>query len=100
MPPATNRWFQDHRVWVEVFALFNLAGLAPDILLAHRVNLFHHPAEYVPLVFSLAAPLALGPAIWALARNRLRFWRVSGNIVGWMGVVVGVAGMVWHLDSQ
>lgn len=100
MPQATSRWHRDHRVWVELFALFNLAGLAPDIFLAHRVNLFHHPAEYLPLVYSLATPLVLVPTVWALSHGHLRFWRISGHVVGWFAVTIGIAGMLWHLDSR
>jgi hypothetical protein len=87
-------------MWVELFALFNLGGLAPDILLAHSVNLFHARMEYVPLVFSLAAPLALIPAVWALARGRLRLWRALGHAVGWLSVIIGITGLVLHLESQ
>lgn len=94
-----QRWFHDHRMWLELYALINLFGLAPDIFLAHSVNLFDDWVEYVPLVFSLAVPLALVPAVWALPRGRWRVWRVSGNLVGWSSVIVGIAGLVLHLDS-
>jgi hypothetical protein len=87
-------------VWVELFALVNLAGIAPDIYLAHSVNYFHHAAEYVPLYFSILAPILLLPAFWALATGRSGLWRGLGNIVGWASVLVGVTGMVLHLKSQ
>lgn len=94
-------WRRDHRLWIEVFALLNLAGLAPDIYLAHSTNSFRHPAEYVPLIFSLAAPLALLPAmIFLRALSRPKPWRILGYIVGWAAVAVGVAGLVLHLESQ
>ncbi len=35
-----NRWYLDHRLWLEAFALVNLAFLSLDIYLAHSVNHF------------------------------------------------------------
>jgi hypothetical protein len=98
--PRKAAWLGRPGAWVELFALFNLAGLAPDIFLAHSVNLFRARAEFAPLVFSLAAPLVLGPALWFLARGRLGPWRVLGHVVGWSSVAVGIAGLLLHLDSQ
>ena len=98
---ANLSWRRDHRLWIEVFVLLNLAGLAPDIYLAHSTNSFRHPAEYVPLIFSLATPLALLPAlIFLRTLSRPKPWRVLGYIVGWTAVVVGIAGLVMHLESQ
>lgn len=99
MPPAT-KWYFRPLVWVELFALINLGGIAPDIFLAHSVNYFHHKAEYVPLYFSIAAPILLAPALWALATGRLRLWARLGNVVGWASVLIGITGMVLHLKSQ
>jgi hypothetical protein len=95
-----NKWYRSHRMWVELFALFNLAGLAPDIFLAHSVNLFHSWIEFVPLAFSIAAPMALIPAVWLLARERFTAWRYLGYAVGWASVSIGVGGLVLHLESQ
>ncbi len=95
-----SKWYRSPRMWVELFAWFNLAGLTPDIFLAHSVNLFHAPAEFAPLAFSLGAPLALIPAVWALAHGRLRPWRLLGHIVGWSAVAIGITGLVLHLESQ
>jgi hypothetical protein len=93
-------WFRRPRAWVEIFVLFNLGGLAPDIFLAHSVNRFHSAAEYTPLVFSIAAPVLLLPALLALAKNWLGLWRWLGFIVGATSVCIGVTGMVLHLQSQ
>jgi len=98
--PLENKWYLRPRLWVEVFALFNLGGLVPDIFLAHSVNYFHHKAEYVPLVFSFIAPVLLIPALWALATSRLKLWRALGNGVGWTSVLIGIVGLVLHLESQ
>jgi len=99
MPPAV-KWFQRPRAWLEFFALFNLAGLAPDIFLAHSTNSFRTRAEYIPLIFSLVAPVILLPAIGLLAGARLAAWRWLGQIVGWTSVAIGIAGLVLHLRSQ
>src|SRR5689334_8408421 len=95
-----TRWFSSPQMWVELFALFNLAGLAPDIFLAHSVNLFHSRAELVPLIFSLIAPLVLLPAIWCLAHSRQGPWRILGHVVGGSSVIIGITGLVLHLESQ
>jgi hypothetical protein len=99
MQPA-NRWYRSPRMWVELFALFNLGGLAPDIFLAHSTNFFRHDTEYIPLAFSLISPLILLPAVVSLVRGRLHWWRRLGFIVGWGAVVIGITGLVWHLESQ
>lgn len=80
--------------------LLNLGGLAPDIFLAHSVNAFHSRAEYAPLIFSLVAPALLLPALWALATGWLTLWRWLGFIVGGTAVLMGITGLVLHLQSQ
>src|ERR1044071_3915217 len=100
VPPADNKWWRRRSAWVEFFALFNLAGLTPDIFLAHKVNYFREPAEYVPLGFSIVAPLVLVVALWGYATGRPRFWRILGLIVGWGSVLIGIMGLLLHLESQ
>ena len=94
------KWYRSPRMWVELFALSNLAGLAPDIFLAHSTNFFRHRTEYIPLVFSIASPILLMPAVFLLARGQLRWWRTLGYMVGWASVLIGIAGLVLHLESQ
>jgi len=98
--PVMKPFLRRPRTWVEIFVLFNLAGLAPDIFLAHSVNHFHAGAEYIPLVFSLAAPVLLVLALAALAKSWLQPWRALGHLVGWTSVLVGLTGLVLHLQSQ
>jgi hypothetical protein len=95
-----NNWLRQPRTWVELFALFNLGGLAPDIFLAHSTNAFHSRAEFAPLIFSLAAPAILLPAMWALAKGKHSVWRSLGNVNGWVSVFIGIVGLVLHLKSQ
>lgn len=99
MPPET-KWYRNPRLWVELFALTNLAGLAPDIFLAHSTNYFRHSTEYVPLVFSALSPLLLIPAVVLFLRGKIGGWRILGHIVGWGSVIIGVTGLVLHLESQ
>jgi hypothetical protein len=90
---------RDRRLWVEAFVLFNLAGLVFDIYIAHSINRFHHPAEYVPLYFAAAATTAMAAAIiWE--SQRPAWWRYIGHIVGWLAILIGLAGVVLHLESQ
>jgi hypothetical protein len=92
-------WRTDHQLWIEAFVLVNFAGLVPDIFLAHSQNRFAHPAEYVPMIFSVAAAVALAAVL--LLRYRVpTVWRDVGHLIGWGAVVVGVTGVILHLDSQ
>jgi hypothetical protein len=95
-----SSWYLQPRAWLEAFALVNLGFLAPDIYLAHSTNLFRHAAEYVPFLFSLAAPVVLLAAAVAAWRGSPRGWRALGYVVGWGAVVVGVAGLILHLESR
>jgi len=93
--------WRDPVAWVEVYCLGNLSFLAVDILIAHSVNDFRRPQEYIPLVFSLLTPLLLGAAILSWLRFRNVFlWRSLGYAVGWVAVLVGTSGSIFHLDSH
>ncbi|EPX60879.1 hypothetical protein D187_001531 [Cystobacter fuscus DSM 2262] len=79
------------------FALGNLAFLGVDILLAHAANDFALAAEWVPVAFSIVAPLLLLPGLvserlWA--RTRAVDVAVALGSIG-----VGVVGMILHLHS-
>ncbi|HEY2819712.1 MAG TPA: hypothetical protein VGJ06_01620 [Candidatus Acidoferrum sp.] len=88
-------------LWLEVFGAFNFLCLTGDIALAHSENHFRARAEYVPLWFSLiAAVLLIGALIARLRSNRLGLWNYLGRLVGWASILVGTAGVVYHLDSQ
>ena len=99
--PQANSWWHDHRRWVELFVLVNVSFLALDIYLAHSVNRFLEPAEYVPLYFSLAAPAVLLIALIAdWIQPRAAVWRDLGYLVGWLAISIGLAGVLLHLDSR
>jgi hypothetical protein len=94
-------WVFDVQLLLELFVASNLAVLAGDIVLAHSVNRFQKPAEYIPLYFSAGAPVLLTGGM--LAKWRWRFeaaWRDTGLLVGWLAVLVGLAGVLYHLESS
>lgn len=99
MAEASDRWWARPQIWVELFVILNIGFLTLDIYLAHSVNQFRNPAEYIPLVFSAAAPFLL---VFALA-VRYRWpavWKDLGYFVGWAAVLIGLAGVILHLQSH
>jgi hypothetical protein len=95
------KWYRDHRLWLEAFVLVNLAFLSLDIYVAHSVNHFRNEAEYIPFYFSLAAPpvLLVGLVLGDLFGYRAA-WRDLGYLVGWASTLIGLTGVVLHLDSR
>lgn len=94
-------WRSDYVLWIELFVLSNLAFLALDIYIAHSENAFQRSAEYVPLGFSLLAPPLLLIAVVSRERGRPEWlWRALGYIVGWISVGIGLAGVIYHLESR
>ena len=103
-----DKWWADPLGHVELFAVANIAFLAADIGLAHAINAFANPAEWIPVGFSLIAPFILGasmllgglrPARSDEGSAARRFARALGLTVGWGAVTVGIAGLFFHLDS-
>jgi hypothetical protein len=95
------RWAHDPQLWVELFATANLGILAADIYIAHSVNQFGVKAEYVPLYFSIAAAAALAIAVvlgWV--GHMRRTWRWTGIVIGWAAILVGLVGVLYHLDCR
>lgn len=86
-------WFM-----VELFVLLNLAFLTFDIYLAHSTNDFREKAEYIPLYFSAGAPIALLVGLLCEKRRR-RVWKLAGYVVGWIAILIGLTGVILHLDS-
>jgi len=99
MRPAHQTWRNDHLLWVEAFVISNFAFLVLDIYLAHSVNAFRHWAEYIPLYFSMGAPLLLTIALVARSCGRVGLWVALGHVVGWSALTVGLAGVLFHLQS-
>ncbi len=92
-------WLRDQVLWVETFAVFNLAFLSLDIYIAHSVNSFRRGAEYIPLCFSIISPVLLAGGIFARHRAKPKLWKVLGHVVGWSSLAIGLAGVLYHLES-
>jgi hypothetical protein len=99
MAEASECWWASQKILVEVFAILNLGFLTFDIYLAHSVNQFRNPAEYIPLIFSASAAMVL---IFGLAVRRWRpgAWKYLGYLAGWVAVLVGLSGVIFHLQSS
>jgi hypothetical protein len=94
-------WIAAEDLWLEVFIIFNFVCLAGDVTLAHAENHFRNAAEYIPLWFSMAAAATLIVSMVFRTRN---IWpsvsRDLGYLVGWLSIVVGAAGVFYHLNSS
>jgi hypothetical protein len=99
MAAPAERWWNDPQLWVEGFAILNIGFLTFDIFLAHSVNQFRNRAEYIPLFFSATAPVVLLVALYFRKRRPI-VWKVLGQIVGWAAIVVGLTGVILHLESH
>ena len=89
-------WWSPRRA-LALFALSNVAFLAVDILLAHRMNAFAHPVEWLPVAFSVVATAALVPGAAGSDRTVVQW---AERAVGWLSIAVGVSGMIFHLQSH
>ena len=94
-----ERWLMNPQMWVELFALVNIGFLTFDIYLAHSVNSFRARAEYIPLFFSAVAPLFLIVGLISRYR-RPKIWKWLGYLVGWAAILVGLTGVILHLESH
>jgi len=99
MGASNERWWTQPELWVEVFTIVNIGFLTFDIYLAHSVNQFRNRAEYIPLLFSATVPLILLIALSQRGRRR-PLWKILGHVVGWAAIVVGLMGVVLHLESS
>ena len=88
-------WLTAERL-VDVFVAANLGFLAVDVFVAHAANAFASRVEWVPVGFSIIAPLLLLPSLF---RESLPLGRALAFLVGAASILVGGAGMVLHLES-
>jgi hypothetical protein len=98
MARLSERWFLRPQIWIEAFAILNLGFLTFDIYLAHSVNQFRNQAEFIPLIFSATAPLFLSLGL-TLGYRWPAVWKDLGYLVGWVAALVGLAGVILHLES-
>jgi hypothetical protein len=99
MAAPSKRWWASSQIWVELFAILNVGFLTFDIYLAHSVNQFRKEAEYIPLIFSATAPLLLVTGL-AVRHRWPAVWKDLGYFVGWLAVLVGLSGVILHLQSH
>jgi hypothetical protein len=94
-------WRSRYDLWLEAFIVFNFLCLTGDIFLAHSANAFRNAAEYIPVYFSLSAALILAVGFgFRLKREQSSIWRYAGILIGWCAIMVGAAGVVYHLESR
>ena len=93
IPDALTKATSKPRTIVEIFIIGNLAFLAVDVYVAHLTNAFERRPEWLPVIFSVAAPLLL-----IVSLGRANRW--LGSIVGWLSLLVGIGGMLYHLQSH
>ncbi len=94
-----NKWVHHRSLIIELFVVSNLGFLALDIYIAHSFNAFSNPAEWIPFYFSFTAPLLLILEMKMNWDRKKQHYRMIGIVVGSCSVLVGVAGLLWHLDS-
>ena len=82
---------------LDIFITVNLAFLAIDVFVAHSVNAFAHTAEWIPFYFSLGASCLLVLTVFT-PRKRWKQWCRFG--IGWGAICIGIAGMLFHLNSH
>jgi hypothetical protein len=99
-PVCSTGWAASD-IWLEAFVIFNFLSLTGDILIAHSSNRFRVPVEWAPVWFSLVAATLLVLVFRQHLHSRfVGWWRVVGQVVGWASISVGIAGVIYHLDSQ
>lgn len=81
---------------VRLFVAANIGFLGVDILVAHLANAFARRVEWAPIVFSAVATPLLLPGAFGSTRAVLR---PIERVVALSAVVVGVLGMIFHLES-
>jgi len=94
-----KHWWMDHQLWVEAFVILNIGFLTLDIYLAHSTNQFRRNEEYVPFFFSAIAPLLL-LFVLPFRRRRPLIWKILGYLVGWTAILIGLSGVILHLESH
>jgi hypothetical protein len=99
MAGPDKRWWTQPQLWLELFVILNISFLAFDIYLAHSTNQFRNQAEYIPLFFSATAPAVLIVAL-AMRRRWPAVWKDLGYLVGWVAILIGLAGVIFHLESR
>ena len=99
MARANDPCWASPLLWVEIFVTLNLGFLTFDIYLAHSVNQFRNHMEYLPLFFSAIAS-ALMLIVLVLRSRWVSVWKDLGYLVGWVSLLIGLIGVIYHLQSR
>ncbi len=81
---------------LDLYILVNLTFLGLDVFIAHSINAFASPAEWIPFYFSLAAALLMTPIMFSKNPYYRKWCRLS---IGGLAIAVGITGMLLHLSS-
>lgn len=85
---------------VELFVLGNLVFLALDVYLAHSANAFSRVVEWVPVFMSLVGPAILVSVLrYRVDVDLTVAQKRTGMLIGFACIVVGLAGMILHLED-
>ena len=101
MLKVLNRLSIDLPLILDGFVVANLAFLGLDIYLAHSVNDFARSSQWIPFWFSIVAAVALFLVLVAdhgQSPGRVRI--LTGSLLGVVSIVIGIVGMLLHLDSH
>ena len=94
-----DRWIHRGPLIIEGFVVANLGFLSLDIYIAHSTNAFSHAAEWVPFYFSMGAPFLLVLELVQNRNGKQNPQRWIGFTVGACSSIVGIAGLLWHLNG-
>jgi len=98
--PAGHVWQRWRCLAIDLFVLGNIAFLTLDIYVAHQINNFANPFEWVPFFFSIVATPLLAVALVIERKTSYPWRRFLGLFLGWASILVGISGMILHLQSQ
>ncbi len=93
-------FLRPNSVIVDIFIIVNISFLALDIFIAHSINQFSNLAEWIPFYFSLIAPILLLIELWVNWINKQKKTQLISIVIGSVSIVIGVAGLIWHLHSS
>ena len=98
---GSDAWKHNKVLILEGFILVNFVFLILDIYVAHSVNRFRHWGEWIPFGFSIGAALLLTASLRAKHKDQQSvFFHWAGQALGYGSIAVGVAGLIFHQESQ
>ena len=82
---------------IDIYIIFNLTFLGLDVYIAHSINAFSHPVEWVAFYFSFVAVV-----LYALSLIiKQDYWPKCLRFgIGGGAICLGIMGMLFHLNSH